>query len=305
MANDLDAILRKAARARAAESRYEADELYNEAWVYASDPVRAKTVQHHLANDFQDDAHRMTVGELRLYRIVDHYLDTWIREQDGLPPREAPRSAYGEGQQTVQIHHESRRTYWDGGDEWAEPTMDEAFPFSGEAYGQGYSIEHVEPEYGEWEPLKGRYGFAQEMPFGIITHALDLGVISAYQADLLKLLMDGDSATDLACRYPEESKGAIQTAVSRAIASLRNEPKVQEWAQSLGFDPLAPKGRRWESEHRHNDGRPAGPAAARPFICDCDRGQASYNEDALDRSDPFLKLLQSDTGRVSLTPVAA
>lgn len=303
--NDLDAILRKVAKSRAAESRYEADELYNEAWVYASDPVRAKTMANHLNNTHQEPGHKMSVGSIRLYRIVDQFLDGWIREQDGLPPREAQRSTYGEGQQTVQIHRESRRMYWDGGDEWAEPTMDEAFPFSDEAYGQGYTIEHVEPEYGDWEPLKGRYGFAQEMPFGIVSHALDLGVISAYQADLLKMLMDGDSATDLSCRYPEEAKGAIQTAVSKALTALRKEPKIQEWAQSLGFNPIAPKGERWLSEHRHCDGRPAGPAASRPFICDCDRGQASYDEDALDRSDPFLRLLQSDTRRVSATPAAA
>jgi hypothetical protein len=106
--------------------------------------------------------------------------------------------------------------------------------------------------------------------------------------------MDGDSSTDLLCRYPMKVlTGSIKSSVSQALRSLRSDPRMQEWAQSLGFNPLASKGERWVSEHRHDDGRPGAPAPQRPFVCDCDRGEATYDEDALDRSDPFLALLES------------
>jgi hypothetical protein len=144
------------------------------------------------------------------------------------------------------------------------------------------------PKYGDARRfLIGKYGAHQVRPFGIIDYAVSEGVISKYQAQLLQYMMDGDSPSDLACRFPEEAASAVQTNVFLALKALRHDPRVKDWAESLGFNPEAVKGRRFESEHRHDDGRPEGPAPQRPFLCTCDRAK-DYAEDALDKADPFL-----------------
>jgi hypothetical protein len=225
-------------------------------------------------NFYGGKTHKWSMGEIRLFRLLRKMLCEWMDEQDGKAPPVPTESS----QQEVQVNYDSRL----GMDDYGIDPVTEAFPFSGEGYARGFSWQHVNhvpakkfnPKYPDARRfLIGKYGAHQVRPFGIIDYAVSERVISKYQAQLLQYMMDGDSPSDLACRFPEEAASAVQTNVFLALKALRNDPRVKDWAESLGFNPEAVKGRRFESEHRHNDGRPEGPAPQRPFLCTCDRVQ--------------------------------
>jgi hypothetical protein len=283
--NDLDAVILAAAESasRWRRGRYGVDELVNEAWIWTHEPSRAKTIQHHMDNTFGGEARKWSMGEIRLFRLLRKMLCEWMDGQDGKAPPVPTESS----QQDVRL----RRKHG------IDPVT-EAFPPFTKDGNRGFSWQHINhvpakefnPKYGDARRfLIGKYGAHQVRPFGIIEYAVSEGVISKYQAQLLQYMMDGDSPSDLACRFPVEAASAVQTNVFLALKALRNDPRVKDWAESLGFNPEAVKGRRFESEHRHDDGRPEGPAPQRPFLCTCDRVK-DYAEDALDKADPFLAL---------------
>jgi hypothetical protein len=286
--NNLEDVTRAAAESasRYRRGRYGVDELVNEAWVWTHEPSRAATIKHHMENTFGGETRKWSMGEIRLFRLLRKMLCEWMDEQDG----KAPPVPTVSSQQEVEFHYGSRL----GMDDYGVNLIDEAFPYSGEQYNRGFSWQHVnhvpakkfDPRYGDARRfLLGKYGKAQKRPFGIIDYALSAGVISKHQAELLEYMMNGDSASDLACRFPLEAANAIQTNVSVALKALRHDPRVKAWGESLGFNPEAVKGRRFESEHRHDDGREAGPEPSRPFVCTCDR--ANGQDEIMDRSASF------------------
>jgi hypothetical protein len=114
LADRLDSLIRRVATARARRHQFDVEDLFNQAWLYANEPARDRTVQGHLEDMKQSKGARLTRGEQRLYKDIDKHLSEYVAEVNGQLPRNAERSTYGEGQQAVQINYGSRSIYWDG-----------------------------------------------------------------------------------------------------------------------------------------------------------------------------------------------